>query len=56
MYYVIYRNHKGYWYWSLVSTNHKAIANSAEWYWHKHNCLNSIGLAEASYNAPVYER
>jgi uncharacterized protein YegP (UPF0339 family) len=56
MYYVIYRDQSTQWRWRLVAANNRILADSAESYWNKNDCLNGINLVKGSYSAPVYER
>ncbi|MFZ1431212.1 MAG: DUF1508 domain-containing protein [Geminicoccaceae bacterium] len=55
-YFIIYKDSINQWRWRLVSKNHKTIADSAESYWNKSDCLAGIDLVKGSYSAPVYER
>lgn len=48
MYFEIYKDKADYWRWRLKSENHKIIAVSSESYWHKSDCLHSIGLVKTA--------
>ena len=56
MVYVMYKDSGGYWRWRLFAANSKIIADSAEGYINKADCLNGINLVKQSYNAPVQEQ
>jgi uncharacterized protein YegP (UPF0339 family) len=56
MYFSIYRDSASQWRWTLYSSNHKKIADSAESYWNKNDCLHGVGLVKGSHSAPVYEK
>lgn len=51
--YEYYKDAKGEWRWRLRADNHKTIADSAEGYWNKDDCLAAIALVKGSGNAPV---
>lgn len=55
MYYQVFKDSAGHWRWHLRAANHKIIADSAESYWNKDDCLAGVSLVKQSYNAPVYE-
>lgn len=55
MYFFIYKDRSNQWRWRLVAANHKTIADSAESYHNKQDCLNGISLVKQAHNAPVYE-
>jgi uncharacterized protein len=56
-YYEVYKDRSGNWRWRYVSaSNSKIVADSAEGYANKSDCLHGIALMKASYDAPVYER
>jgi uncharacterized protein YegP (UPF0339 family) len=55
MYYQVYKDSQSYWRWRLRTANHKIIADSAESYVNKSDCLAGITLVKQSANAPVYE-
>ncbi len=55
MHFQLYKDSIGQWRWRLVASNWKTIADSAESYWNKQDCLAGIQLVKGSYNAPVYE-
>lgn len=56
MYYELYKDQSNQWRWRLWAANSKIIADSAESYWNKQDCLHGIALVKGSSNAPVYER
>lgn len=56
MYYSLYKDRIGEWRWSLFASNGRIIADSAEGYNNKTDCLHGIQLAKSSANAPVYEQ
>lgn len=56
MYYLIYRDSANQWRWRFVSSNGRIIADSAESYWNKSDCLAGINIMKGSAGAPVYER
>ena len=56
MAYFIYKDRANQWRWNLVAGNNRIIADSAESYWNKNDCLAAIALVKSSSNAPVYER
>lgn len=56
MFYTIYKDTSSQWRWRLVASNGRTIADSAEGYYNKADCLAGINLVKASSNAPVYEQ
>jgi uncharacterized protein YegP (UPF0339 family) len=56
VHYVIYRDTRNYWRWRLIASNGKVIADSAESYVNKQDCLHGIALVKSSSSAPVWER
>lgn len=56
MFYWIYRDNAGQWRWTLYAANQKKIADSAEGYHNKNDCLAGIVLVKSSSNAPVREQ
>ena len=56
MTYVMYRDTTTQWRWRLVASNGRTIADSAESYHNKADCLAGIDLVKSSANAPVVER
>jgi uncharacterized protein YegP (UPF0339 family) len=50
--YEVYREPNGDWRWRLRSQNGNTIADSAEGYRRKENCLAGIKLVKGSYDAP----
>nr|WP_315871128.1 DUF1508 domain-containing protein [Trichocoleus desertorum] len=55
MSYFIYKDAQGLWRWRLRASNHKIIADSAESYHNKQDCLAGIDLVKGSKDAPVQE-
>lgn len=56
MAYYIYKDSVGQWRWYLMAANNRKIADSAESYWNKNDCLAAIKLVKESAHAPIYER
>ncbi|SDW79177.1 YegP family protein [Litoreibacter albidus] len=55
MNYYIYKDTIGDWRWNLKASNGRIVADSAEGYRNKSDCLNGISLVKGSSSAPVYE-
>ncbi len=55
MAYHIYKDRQGYWRWRLLASNNRTVADSAESYYNKQDCLHGIELVKGSWNVPVYE-
>ncbi len=55
MSFTVYKDKQGYWRWHLQAANNKIVADSAEGYFNKQDCLHAIDLVKSAYNAPVYE-
>ncbi len=55
VYFKLYKDTTGEWRWNFRSSNENIIADSAEGYRNKADCLNGINLVKGSSNAPVYE-
>lgn len=55
MYYQVYKDGAGYWRWRYMASNGRIIADSAEGYVNKSDCLNGIAIMKGSANSPVYE-
>ena len=53
MTYEYYKDHKGEWRWRLKAANGRIIADSAESYKEKEDCLHDIDLVKQSSNAAV---
>jgi uncharacterized protein YegP (UPF0339 family) len=53
--YQVYKGTNGQWRWRYVSSNGRIIADSAEAYHNKADCLHGIALMKGSSNSPVYE-
>ena len=54
--YVVYKDASNQYRWRYLATNGRIIADSAESYYNKSDCLNGIAIMKASVSAPVYER
>lgn len=56
MYFKLYQDVSSQWRWTLYSSNHKKVADSAESYWNKADCKNGISLVQGTNShTPVYE-
>lgn len=55
MFYLVRKDTKGEWRWTLYAANGKAIACSGEGYQNKADCLSGIQLVKGSASAPVIE-
>jgi len=55
MYFKLYKDIANQWRWTLFASNHKKVADSAESYWNRDDCLHGISLVKGSSSAPVYE-
>ncbi|MCK0141329.1 DUF1508 domain-containing protein [Aliiroseovarius sp. F20344] len=55
MHYFVYKDFAGDWRWRLKSSNGNIVADSAEGYRNKSDCLHGINLVKGSSAAPVYE-
>lgn len=53
--YVVYKDRAGEWRWTYFAANSRKIADSAEGYKNKEDCLNGIRIMKASANSPVYD-
>jgi uncharacterized protein YegP (UPF0339 family) len=53
--YMMFRDAKSEWRWSLRAENGKIVATSGEGYEHRSDCLHAIGLVMDSANAPVFD-
>ena len=49
----MYKGDDKQWRWRLVAINGEVIADSAEGYHNKGDCLNAIDLVQAAKNSPV---
>jgi uncharacterized protein len=56
MRFVVYQDLAHQWRWRLIAANNRIIADSAEGYWNKADCLHGVQLVKQSYNSPVYEQ
>lgn len=54
-YYTIYKDRLGQWRWNYRASNGRIIADSAEAYHNRADCLNGISIMKGSANSPVYE-
>lgn len=54
--YLVYEDASGEWRWQLRAANNRIIADSAEGYRNKQDCLHAITLVKDSKDAPVKER
>ena len=55
MHYELYKDDAGEWRWRLRAANGKIIADSAEGYHNKQDCIAGIDLVKSSVNVPVEE-
>jgi len=55
MVYNLYKDRSNQWRWRLWSANNRIIADSAESYHNKADCLHGIKLVKGSSSAPVLE-
>ncbi|MGD1857871.1 MAG: YegP family protein [Leptolyngbyaceae cyanobacterium] len=55
MAYYIYQDQSSQWRWHLKASNGRIVADSAESYWNKSDCLHGIQLVQGSHSAPVYQ-
>jgi uncharacterized protein YegP (UPF0339 family) len=55
MAYYIYKDRQGYWRWRLLASNNRTVADSAESYYNRQDCLHGIELVKGSWTAPIYE-
>lgn len=55
MTYYMFRDRQGLWRWNLQAPNNRKIADSAESYHNKQDCLAGINLVKGSSQAPVKE-
>lgn len=56
MYYQVYKDRSNHWRWRYVASNGRIIADSAEGYVNKADCLFGITIMKGSSNSPVYEQ
>lgn len=56
MAFYLFKDHSGQWRWNLKASNGRIVADSAEAYYNKADCLNGINLVKSAYTAPVYEQ
>jgi uncharacterized protein YegP (UPF0339 family) len=54
--YLVYQDASGEWRWQLRAANRRIIADSAEGYHNKQDCLHAISLVKDSKDAPVKDR
>lgn len=55
MYFHLYKDFAGLWRWRLRAANHHIIADSAESYINRADCVHAINLVKGSYGAPIRE-
>ena len=55
MYYFVYKDTRGEWRWRYKSSNGNIIADSAEGYHNKSDCLNGVSIMRNSSGDPIYE-
>ena len=57
MHFILYKDAANQWRWRLRRTgNNKTIADSAESYWNRQDCVDAIGLVQTyAGSAPIYE-
>jgi uncharacterized protein YegP (UPF0339 family) len=55
MTFYIYKDRAGLWRWYLTAANNKKVADSAESYYNRQDCLHGIELVKGAWNAPVVE-
>ncbi len=48
MRYIIYKDRKGEWRWTLRAANHRKIANAGEGYRRRRDCVKAIRLVSGS--------
>lgn len=53
--FVIYRDRVSHWRWTLQDSDGRRLADSAEGYNDRHDCLQAIELLRAAVKAPVSE-
>lgn len=53
MIYQIYKDAKGEWRWRLIAPNARIVADSAQGYKNKKDCLSDIELVKQSADAPI---
>lgn len=57
MHFVIYKDSRGQWRWTLLAANRKTIADSGEGYVNEADCLHGIKLVmQAGDKTPIYRR
>jgi len=52
----LYKDAAGYWRWRLKANNARTIADSAESYYNKSDCISAINLVQGSGSARIIER
>jgi uncharacterized protein YegP (UPF0339 family) len=53
--FTLYKDIANQWRWRLRAANGRTIADSAEGYYNKADCLSAISLVKGAHSAPVYE-
>lgn len=57
MYFIVFKDVQQQWRWNLNADNHKKIADGAEGYVNKQDCLHGIALVKAHAAAtPTYDK
>lgn len=56
MHFTVYKGSNGQWYWTLYASNGERIADGAEGYWNKQDCLHGIALVKSATYAPIREK
>ena len=56
MKYELYKDESDEWRWRLVASNGKCIADSAEGYHNRQDCLDGIMLVKSSTDTYIHER
>ena len=54
--YLVYQDASSEWRWQLRAANNRIVADSAEGYHNKQDCLHAISLVKDSKNAPVKDK
>ena len=57
MYFILFKDSQGQWRWNLNADNHKKIADGAEGYNNRQDCLHGVNLVKANAaTSPVYDK
>ncbi len=54
-YYKVYKDRADEWRWTFYASNGRKVADSAEGYINKSDCLHGIQLVSTSAKSPVYD-